>query len=209
MTKYSLCPLCFFPAKKIQNDDYHTCRRCGAIFLSKNKRLSFEEEKARYEKHNNDIQNVHYRKFVSPISSIILQEQKTKGIGLDFGSGTGPVVSAILKEKGYKIFQYDPFFANNKNLLKNEYDYIACCEVAEHFRNPRKEFQILKKLLKPGGSLYLMTDIYHASINFQNWNYRNDQTHIFIYRQKTFNYILKKFKFKTLKISDRLIVLKN
>lgn len=209
MIKYNLCPLCFFPAKKIKNDGYHICRRCGSIFLNKKKRLSFEAEKARYETHNNDIQDERYRKFVSPISSAILQEQRSDGIGLDFGSGTGPVISAILKEKGYETFQYDPFFADDKKLLKKEYDYIVCCEVAEHFRNPRKEFQVLKKLLKPGGSLYLMTDIYNTSIDFQNWHYRNDHTHIFIYHQKTFHYILKKFKFKTLKISGRLIVLKD
>jgi hypothetical protein len=204
-----LCPLCLFPGKQIPNDIYYSCQGCGAIFLDKNKHLSLADEKLRYESHNNDINDERYRKFVSPVTLAVSQEQTTDDVGLDFGSGTGPVVSAILKENGYNISQYDPFFANDQEKLTKQYNYIACCEVAEHFRDPKKEFQTLKNLLLPNGSLYIMTDIYNDKVDFKTWHYRRDSTHVFFYSQQSFEYIKKTFKFKNLRISGRLVVLDN
>ena len=91
--------------------------------------------------------------------------------------------------------------------MEQKYDYIACCEVIEHFYNPKKEFELLKKLLKEDGILYLMTGIYNSTIDFSKWWYKNDSTHVFIFQEKTFEYIKNKFDFKDLKIEKNFIKL--
>ena len=159
----------------------------------------------RYKEHNNDIEDEKYQKFVSPISSSIMRDFTHNNKGLDFGAGTGPVISKILKDNDFLIEQYDPFFHNYPDLLEEKYDYIACCEVMEHFHNPKKEFGLLKKLLLQDGKLYCMTDIYNKNINFHNWYYKNDPTHVFIYHKETVNWIKEKFGFLNVTIEDRLV----
>lgn len=208
MANNQACPLCFKIAKEIEGDNYYLCPQCKGIFLDSRLYLSSKLEKERYREHNNDVNDNRYRRFVSPITKAILNEQTKENIGLDFGAGTGPVISVVLKEKKYNIFQYDPYFFKDEKLLENKYDYIACCEVIEHFNNPYKDFKLLKRLLKPGSSLYIKTYLYNEKIDFKNWRYRKDPTHVFIYQKETFNYIFKKFKFKGLNILDDLIILR-
>jgi len=96
-------------------------------------------------------------------------------------------------------------FHSSPTLLKETYNYIACCEVIEHFYNPKKEFALLKKLLKPNGKLYLMTALFDKTIDFHTWYYKNDPTHVFIYQEKTINWIKNEFDFSAVTIKGRLI----
>ena len=146
-----------------------------------------------------------YQKFVSPITSAILRDYSQNDKGLDFGAGTGPVVSKILNDNKYSINQYDPFFHNYPDLLEKKYNYIACCEVIEHLYHPKKEFLMLKNLLAQGGRLYIMTSLYDDSINFKTWNYKDDCTHVFIYQKETLLWIKEELGFSTLTIAGRLI----
>ena len=148
-----------------------------------------------------------YQRFVSPISNRILTDHTPEERGLDFGSGTGPVISKVLQDADYKIEQYDPIFKPDASLLTSRYDYIVCCEVIEHFHDPAKEFQLLKTLLKNGGSLYCMTLLFHDGIDFANWHYQRDPTHVFIYRADTLEWVRAHYNFSTMSIEDRLIVL--
>jgi hypothetical protein len=79
----------------------------------------------------------------------------------------------------------------------------------EHFHNPKKEFGLLKKLLKPNGKFYLMTALFDETINFHDWYYKNDPTHVFIYHQKTIYWIKEKFDFSDVIIKGRLITYSN
>lgn len=167
------------------------------------------EEKERYELHQNDITDVGYQNFVSPIINAVKNNFYTDSIGLDFGAGTGPVISKILNDDGYKVRQFDPFFFNDINALQLKYDYIICCEVIEHFHSPNKEFELLKKLLKPKGHLYCMTHIYTKEIDFINWYYKNDNTHVFIYQSETLMNIKASYHFSSLTIVDRLATFQN
>ncbi len=163
----------------------------------------------RYQKHNNDIEDEGYRKFVAPITSAIMKDFTQNHKGLDFGAGTGPVISKILKDNGFSIKLYDPFFHNNPKLLEEKYDYIAACEVIEHFHNPKKEFSLLKELLQPNGKLYCMTNLYNESIDFKNWDYISDITHVFFYHKNTILYIKEEFGFSDVEIKERLITFFN
>lgn len=167
--------------------------------------LSAAREKARYLTHNNNVEDLRYQKFVRPIVKAVTERFGLDHSGLDFGCGTGPVVSKLLQEKGYRICQYDPFFACEPELLERQYDYIVCCEVAEHFYHPAKEFGLLRRLLRQGGSIFIMTLLYDSSIDFSKWFYLKDETHVFLYQQETFAWIKEKFAFADLAISPRLI----
>lgn len=170
--------------------------------------LEENQEKARYEEHNNDVGNKGYQSFVYPIVKEVLNDYKKYDKGLDFGSGTGPVITKLLRDKEYNIKLYDPFFANEPEVLEEKYDYIVSCEVIEHFHNPRKEFKLLRSLLKPGGSLYIMTSIYSEDIDFKTWNYKDDKTHVFFYHKKALEWIKNEFDFAHLKIEKNLIIYK-
>ena len=177
--------------------------------MDKRLRLKMEDEKMRYETHNNDVFDERYQNFVSPITKAILENFSEDHLGLDFGAGTGPVISKVLKDNDFRIKAYDPFFHNNPSILNEEYDYIACCEVIEHFYSPKKEFSLLNKILSKGGRLYCMTDIYEESIDFSTWYYKNDPTHVFIYQKKTIAWIKNEFDFSRVNIDGRLITFYN
>jgi len=204
-----VCPLCQNVSHRFHLDQFLLCSTCAAIFRPKSSLPSLANEKARYEEHNNDVHDEGYQQFVSPITERIFAERAPEEHGLDFGSGTGPVISKILLEAGYQIEQYDPIFKPDGFLLKSKYDYIVCCEVIEHFHQPAEVFPVLYSLLKPGGSLYCMTLLYHDGIDFANWHYQRDPTHVIIYREKTLKWIKSQYDFSSLEIDDRLIVFQN
>jgi hypothetical protein len=185
---------------------FYICKKCKGIFRSKSQYLSRTEEKECYLNHENDVTDPNYQKFVSPITNSILDNQKPFELGLDFGAGTGPVISYILKKNNYNIKQYDPYFHKYPKLLQKQYKYLACCEVIEHFHQPREEFRLLKQLLKNGGHLYAMSELYNSNINFKTWQYRRQPTHVFIYQKQTLQWIQKHFKFTNLTIDGRLII---
>lgn len=207
-TKTSNCPLCsnsgtvFYEFKKRL---YFQCKTCYGIFMDKSLRPDANEEKFRYEEHINDVENEGYQRFVSPITSAVLNDFSNTDNGLDFGAGTGPVISKLLKDEHYSLVQYDPFFHNYPELLKDKYNYIVCCEVMEHFYHPKKEFELLHRLLQTNGKLYCMTDLWDKSIDFHKWYYKNDQTHVFIYHKNTIEWIQKEIGFSDVKIEGRLI----
>ena len=202
-----LCPLCLNSSISFYKDEFYLCSCCEGIFRPAEKLLDNEKEKERYESHTNDSDDLGYQNFVAPITNAVLKKFSKDDVGLDFGCGKDSPIVKVLRQNEYEILEYDPFFFDDKKLLEKKYDYIACCEVIEHFYNPKKEFELLKKLLKEDGILYLMTGIYNSTIDFSKWWYKNDSTHVFIFQEKTFEYIKKEFDFKDLKIEKNFIKL--
>ncbi|WP_109298761.1 class I SAM-dependent methyltransferase [Aquimarina sp. AU474] len=203
------CSLCASEVEEfseIQARKYFNCTVCKGISLDPNNFLSAKDEKNRYQLHDNDINDSGYQKFALPIVNSVLEVFDPNHNGLDFGSGSGPVITSLLRKEGYKITTYDPFFDPNTNALKTTYDYIVCCEVIEHFFYPQKEFKLLYSLLKPNGVLYCKTNIYNSSINFKSWWYKNDPTHVFFYSNDALNWIAAKFGFKAIEIKSDLII---
>lgn len=203
-----ICTLCDSALKNIKDEYYYDCDVCKAIVKDEKYYLIADEEKARYETHNNDIKDIRYQIFTLPITHCVLENFLPEHKGLDFGSGTGPVISNMLMEKGYDIIQYDPFFAPDQNVLNNMFDYIVSCEVFEHFHKPKMEIDRLTSLLKTNGMLLIMTLLYNDQIDFNKWYYRKDPTHVFIYRKETIEYIANVKKLEIVILTDRLIVFK-
>jgi len=206
------CPLCHTQSSV----EYGTtgkvlflkCHECALVFKSIEFFPSEEKEKSRYLLHKNDVNDSKYQKFVAPIVSAISKQYSTQSIGLDFGAGSGPVAAKLLKDKGYSIAFYDPFFYPNKEVLLTTYDFIICCEVMEHFHEPKKEFELLRKLLKPKGRLYCMTQLLPTPAKFKDWNYKNDPTHVVFYSEENLTWIKEHFDFSEVNIENRLIIFK-
>jgi len=208
-----VCLLCQNPTaltKTILNGiTFLKCDTCFVLFKHPQHFVTTAVEKKRYLKHVNDVTDRGYQKFVSPMVNAIFAKYSNTDIGLDFGAGTGPVVSKLLSEKGYITALYDPFFHPETTALQKKYDYIICCEVIEHFYDPNKEFQLLKNLLKDEGTLFCMTELVPEEIPFKDWHYKNDCTHVVFYTEKTTQWIKKKYGFTQATINGRLISFSN
>ncbi len=202
-----VCPLCRNTGDWVSGTEFLLCGECRGYFRHVRYLPELDQEKARYETHNNDVNDPRYQAFVSPIVSAVLRDFTPDRSGLDFGAGTGPVISKLLREKGFQIVQYDPFFHNHTALLEDRYDYIVCCEVIEHFHAPDKEFQLLRRLLKPQGRLYCMTCLYNPGMELRDWYYIKDPTHVFLYQPATLEWIRRNHGFFSCNIQGRLVTL--
>lgn len=192
-----------------KNREYYQCANCFAIGMHPNFFPSMEKEIIRYQSHNNDVNDIRYQNFVKPIVKNVLIDFRKTDLGLDFGCGTGPVITKLLLDQNYTVNTYDPFFDNNVDALNTTFNYIVCCEVIEHFHYPHKEFKLLKSLLKSGGKLYCMTDVYNENIDFENWYYKNDETHVFFFHKNTFEWLKTEFGFSKVTQENRLIIFEN
>lgn len=197
-------PFYFYEKEERQ---YHRCPNCKAVLMDISDYPTPDEEIHRYESHNNDVEDPRYQKFVSPLVDKILEHYSPDNKGLDFGAGTGPVITKMLKDEGYDIITYDPFFDNNTIVFDETFDYIVSCEVIEHFHEPHMEFERLRGMLNPGGALFLKTDVYTEDVDFHAWYYKSDETHVFFYHPETFRWIKKAFNFSKLEIDGRHISL--
>lgn len=187
---------------------YYHCALCDLRFLEPSMRLSPIDEKARYLSHNNDIHDPRYRNFVRPLFEAIRARAPLAAKGLDFGAGTGPVLAEMLKESGFDVALYDPYFWPDPLAFTRKYDFIFACEVIEHLYSPRTEIQRIRDSLKPGGFFALMTSLVTDKIDFKTWHYRRDPTHIAFYSAATFDAIQRGFGFKSVETSDdRIVVL--
>ena len=186
--------------------EFVRCETCRAILLLPEYYLNYEEEQGRYLLHNNDVTDPRYKEFLSPITNRVRNDFPNSSKGLDFGCGTGPVAAVELMKMDFTVNLYDPFFENHPEALKESYDFIICCEVMEHFHNPFKEFTLLYNLLNPGGKLYCKTRLYYDVMDFGNWYYKDDPTHVFLYTEESLQWIKEHFQFKNLEITSKLIV---
>ena len=203
------CSLCNCTTRKFEsiNDrDYVQCMNCKAILLSSEFFLSPQEEKQRYSLHNNDITDPRYINFVNPIVEHVTLDFTPEAKGLDFGCGTGPVITSELTKKGFKVKLYDPYFKPDTNVLEKKFDFIVCCEVMEHFQNPIREFRLLRALLKENGKLYCKTEMWEQSMDFNLWHYKNDPTHVIFYSAETLKWIQENLNFSKVETLENHLV---
>lgn len=203
------CTLCNTELTNKIDNEYYQCGTCNAIVKEESLWYSSDKEKHHYEQHNNDINDLGYQKFTSPVTNAILKLLSNDSLGLDYGCGKGPVITEQLRKKGYEIDLYDPYFYPDESYLDKSYDYIFSCEVFEHFYNPKEELIKLKNILKNDGWLIIKTHLYENQTDFNNWYYKKDQTHVFIYTFKTVEYIAKTLNFEIINLEEKLFILKN
>lgn len=165
--------------------DYFQCRSCKLIVQDPSKRLSAEDEKKRYEMHDNNPSDPGYRDFLSRLISPLCAHLIPGMTGLDFGCGPGPAIKKLLEPSNCDVKEYDPYFYPDENLLNDQYDFITATEVLEHLSDPMQTLRRIDSLLKSGGFFGAMTSLYTDRIRFDEWWYPKDPTHVVFYHPDT------------------------
>lgn len=173
---------------------YHRCCQCDLLFMDPSERLSAEEEKARYDFHENK-DTPGYRTFLAPVLEEIARFRQKKGLCpsqvkiLDFGCGPTAFLERLLREQAFEAASYDPFYFPDPSLLQQEYDVITSTEVWEHLHHPRTDLTLLTQILKPSGLLAVMTSSPPGKEAFPDWPYRRDLTHVTFYSEISMKWI--------------------
>lgn len=166
---------------------YEWCDTCGAVQRATADLPSPEVELERYREHNNQPDNADYRAYLQRfIDSAIAPYVGNPAVGdaggivgagnaarpqsevphiLDFGSGPFPVLSEMLRDLGYRVTSYDPFFLPDEKALSYNgpiYDAVVMLEVVEHLHQPGQELDRLVELMKPQARLILRTGLFDA-----------------------------------------------
>ncbi len=206
-----MCPLCGGKNIGAYAEDrfreYLICRTCALVFVPEQYRVSDEREKARYDLHNNYPDDPGYRKFLSRLFEPVCARIPEGAAGLDFGCGPGPALAAMFREAGYFIDVYDKFYAPDSKVFEKTYDFIAAAEVVEHLHYPGYELARLKKLLKPGGILGIMTKLVKSREAFDKWHYKNDNTHVCFFSQETFKWLARDWQVPVEFIGNDVIIM--
>ena len=205
------CPLCLASNSEIFHQDkqrqYFSCQQCQLVFADRATLLTPQQELAQYQLHQNDLHDKGYRQFLQRLATPLLQSLPEPSLnGLDFGCGPGPLLAKMLSDAGHKMALWDPFFANQPEVLQRQYDFISCSEAIEHFVNPFREWALWLQLLKPGGTLAIMTKRYTTAAAFASWHYKNDPTHISFFATATFRYLAQRDGFD-LSVADNDVVI--
>ena len=191
------CPLCTTRSAPFCTDrkrDYLLCPACELIFVSGKDLLPPDKEKSRYDCHQNDSADSNYRNFLTRIFKPLENKLHPGARGLDFGCGPGPTLSLMFEEAGYDCAIYDPYYANNPSVFNETYDFITCSETMEHMYRPNEEFARFIELIKPGGWIAIMTQLHdEASVPFDQWHYKDDDTHVCFFSKKTFKTLAKTY----------------
>ncbi len=205
------CPVCAnLNSRPYCQDDkrpYYQCRRCALIFVPDSHYLCAQDEKAQYDLHQNDPQDLAYRKFLSQLFDPLTRKVPPPATGLDYGSGPGPTLSVMLEEAGYDMQIYDVFFAPAPLVLEGRYDFISCTEVVEHLHHPGRVLTELFASLRPGGWLGIMTRLTTSRSAFIKGHYRVDPTHVCFFSRASFDYLAKQLGAGLEIIGDQVILL--
>lgn len=69
------------------------------------------------------------------------------------------------------------------------FDLITCSEVLEHLHNPLATLEDMAAVLRPGGTIVIMTGWPPAAADFHRWHYRRDPTHVAFYGPATLHWV--------------------
>jgi hypothetical protein len=192
MTDSTHCPLCNATASQPFFADarrtYLRCGVCALVFVPAEFHLSAEEEHAEYDKHENDVDDEGYRRFLSRLFVPLNETLGEASQGLDFGCGPGPALAAMFREAGHTVALYDPFYAPDTSVLNGNYDFISATEVVEHLYLPGHELSRLWRILSVGGTLGVMTKLVIDLEAFSRWHYKNDPTHVCFFSRQTWQW---------------------
>lgn len=212
MMLYDPCPLCLSQQVHHYHQDkkrrYLQCGQCDLVYVESAFLPAPEQEKAEYDLHENGFEDQGYRQFLSRACTPITDCLGPPANGLDFGCGPAPVLADMLTQASFSVRWYDPIYADDKTVLKGNYDFITCTEAIEHFHRPVEELTLLTSLLKPGGLLVVMTKRVESPDKFANWHYKNDMTHVSFFSATTFDYIGREYGFSFTLCSKDVVLLK-
>lgn len=186
---------------------FFLCGHCHLIFVDSSEFLEPSDEKYRYDQHNNDEEDPRYIAFLSraidPAISYISEGSKI----LDYGCGPS---QALMHEVSRRIVcmttAYDPYYFPQEVSRDDAFDAIFSTEVFEHLYNPLESIKEVLSLLKVGGVLTVMTELYPDDLtDFSNWYYAKDPTHVVFYSLKTLAFLQETFHLESLYNDERRV----
>ncbi|WP_447971822.1 class I SAM-dependent methyltransferase [Nitrospira sp. M1] len=213
MTLGSPCPLCHHvnihdTYHRDNRRNFYLCHTCQLVFVPPHQYLSSETEKSAYDHHQNSPEDHAYRSFLSRIFIPMHRHIPSHSHGLDFGSGPGPTLSVMFEEAGHSVALYDCFYADDRSVFQETYDFITASEVVEHLHRPQEELDALWNILKPGGLFGIMTKRVYNQQAFTTWHYKNDLTHVCFFSQPTFQWLANKWQAQLLIVDQDVVLLK-
>ncbi len=208
-----MCPLCHaFNIDKVYHQDnrrtFHSCDTCQLVFVPPEQFLSAEEEKAAYDHHQNSPDDQGYRSFLSRLFIPMNQRLSPGSYGLDFGSGPGPTLSTMFEEAGHSVALFDYFYANDRSVLEQLFDFISASEVVEHLHQLKQVLEELWNILKPGGILGIMTKRVINREAFSTWHYKNDLTHVCFFSEFTFQWLAGQWRAELTIVGNDVVLMK-
>ena len=198
----------FLKVEKPFKANYFHCSQCDLIMLDENQLFKSSEEIDHYKLHKNDKKDPGYVSFLYRCLTPTLKFLSAKMKGLDFGCGPYPMLVELMKDEGYEMDYYDPYFYPEKDKLEQCYDFVIATEVVEHFNEPKLSWQELITKVSKGGILSIMTSMHNEAVDFRNWSYRYDHTHVSFYSMKTMHWIALNYQLEILEVSKNIVIFK-
>ncbi len=193
MVEEVCCPLCAAIRQRAffaeAGRRYFRCAECDLIFVHPDDRPGKAEETSRYLVHQNSPDDAGYVAFLQRLAGPVCARVPVGSRGLDVGCGPAPVLAMLLTTSGRPTLYHDPLFFPRAELLGATYDFATCTEVVEHAHDPAALFAQLVGLLRPGGTLGVMTSLVDDRTIFDTWWYRRDITHVCFYSERTMRWI--------------------
>jgi 2-polyprenyl-3-methyl-5-hydroxy-6-metoxy-1,4-benzoquinol methylase len=207
------CPLCEGATQHMEGF-YIQCSSCDLVFKDSHQLLNQKEEKARYDLHNNDLNDENYIKYLNRMIEIVRKNvrndyfHEAKNI-LDYGCGPVKGYEFLLKnQKGsHYINSYDPYYFLEKAVLKESYDLIIASETAEHFNHPKIEIENWNQCLNQNGILAIRTELFDKTKDLNKWWYAKDPTHVVFYTLKTWEWFAHNCCYEILHMESPFIIL--
>ena len=185
------CHICNKPAESFVDEKtniiYFYCKPCEYIFKSPECYQSIEEQKSRYDLHENDEDHPGYRAYFQRFLDFVLPLVGTPKTALDFSCGRSTLLASLLEDKEIECDYYDPLYHPENLDDSKKYELIVSTEVFEHLHEPKEVFHSLLERLEDGGYLALQTQFHPNEVAaFKKWYYHQDPTHIVFFTAKTF-----------------------
>lgn len=223
------CPLCFDSSASPfcsgsawpTQGDFYLCKNCDGVFKNPKAQLSEEQEKHRYDLHNNSLEDAGYLQYLNKSWQGFLQHTPQNILSftssvLDYGCGPVKALEHILRDTEFRVSSWDKYYFP-ENLFHSHdtsdslstsppqttFDILFCHEVVEHFTRAAQDFERLISLTHTGSLLFIRTEFYPLSFqDFKAWYYKNDPTHVFFYQRKSFEHLASKHNLKIIDVFD-------
>lgn len=209
-----ICPLCGSRKEsefdRDKNRSYHLCSQCTLVYVPREFIISPQEEKERYDSHENSGEDSGYVSYLKTISDAMTPHLQRGSQGLDFGCGRTTVLSELLEKNDFKVDAYDLYFFPREEVWGKKYDFIVLSEVIEHLATPYETMKRLSSLLNSTGVIFVKTKLYPKNpLDFKNWFYKRDKTHVQFFSDESFSFLAKELSLNSCeKIGEDLFLFK-
>ena len=171
---------------------YYHCKACEYIFKEPSCRQRIEDQKTRYDLHENDENHPGYAAYFQRFLDFVLPQVGKPASALDFGCGRSSLLAKMIEKSGIACDYYDPIYHPENLDNSKKYELIVSTEVFEHLHQPAICFEDLLNRLEVGGYLAIQTQFHpNETAQFKTWYYHQDPTHIVFFRAKTFKVLCK------------------